>query len=140
MVKVKPESEIKKNYEDSTALVPARYEAGIRNATWQQEALAGQDLYEEQMRKEEILRRRAAGIAKVSDESWKQDAINKGRNVIGARMKAASGKQIEGFRPYREALASLDLPPRTSDPMTNLIERAGAVVMKMVETKKQQSG
>ena len=87
MVKVKPESEIKKNYEDSTALVPARYEAGIRNATWQQEALAGQDLYEEQMRKEEILKRRAAGIAKVSDESWKQDAINKGRNVIGARMK-----------------------------------------------------
>lgn len=140
MVKVKPESEIKKNYEDSTALVPARYEAGIRNATWQTEALAGQDLYEEQMRKEEILRRRAAGIAKVSDESWRSNAIDKGRNVIGARMKAASGKQIAGFRPYRDALAALDLPPRTSDPMTNLIERAGAVVMKMVETKKAQTG
>lgn len=140
MVKVKPESEIKKNYEDSTALVPARYEAGIRNATWQTEALEGQDLYEEQMRKEEILRRRAVGIAKVSDESWRSNAIEKGRNVIGARMKAASGKQIAGFRPYRDALAALDLPPRTSDPMTNLIERAGAVVMKMVETKKAQTG
>ena len=139
MVKVKPESEIKKNYEDSTALVPARFEAGVKAADWHDEALAGQDLYEEQMVKPEILGRRAAGIEKVSNEAWRKDTIDKGRNVIGARMKAASDKQIRGYRPYREALAALELPARTADPMTNLVERAGAVVMSMVDTKKAQS-
>ncbi len=135
MVKVKPESEIKKNYEDSTALVPARFEAGVKSATWQSEALDGQDLYEQQMRREEILARRASGIERVSDEAWRAATITKGRSVIASRMKAASGKQVAGYRPYREALLGLDLPAKTTDPMQNLINRAGAVVMKMVEVK-----
>lgn len=139
MVKVKPESEIKKNYEDSTALVPARFEAGVKTAVWNAPSLAGQGLYEEKMVMPEVLARRARGIEKVSDESWRRDTIDKGRNVIGARMKAASGKQVEGYRPFREALVALDLPPKTADPMTNLIERGGAVVMTMVDTKKALS-
>jgi len=135
MVKVKPESEIKKNYEDSTALVPARYEAGVKTATWQTEALAGQALYEEQMRRDEILRRRASGIEKVSDESWKRDTITKGRPIIGARMKAASDKQVAAFRPYREVLLTIELPSRVADPMQNLINRAGAIVQALANKK-----
>ena len=140
MVKVKSEAEIQKNYEDSTALVPGRFEAGVRTANWQSEALAGQALYEEQMRRDEILKRRASGIDKVSDEAWRRDTIAKGKGVIGARMKAASPKQVAGFRPYREALVALDLPPRTSDGMQNLINRGGAVVQRMMDTKKAVSG
>lgn len=140
MVKVKPESEIKKNYEDSTALVPGRFEAGVKGASWHDEALAGQSLYEEQMRRDEILRRRASGIEKVSDESWRKNTIDKGKAVIGARMKGASSKQVEGFRPYREALLAVDLPAKTADPMQNLINRAGAVVTALVEKKKEISG
>ena len=140
LVKVKSESEIKKNYEDSTALVPARFEAGVKTATWQSEAMAGQDLYVEQMSRSDVLARRAKGIEKVSDEQWKRAAIDKGRAVIGQRMKQASDKQVAGFRPYREALLSVDLPARTSDPMQNLINRAGAVVQAMVDKKKEISG
>jgi len=140
MVRVKSESEIKKNYEDSTALVPARYEAGVRSATWQAAAIEGQDLYEEQMRKDEVLKRRASGIQRTSDEEWRSNAVIKGKPNIGTRMKAASGKQVEGFRPYREALVGLDLPGKTADPMTNLMNRAGAVVQKLVDTKRQISG
>ena len=139
MVKVKAESEIKKNYEDSTALVPARFEAGVRSATWKTEALAGQDLYVEQMTRPDILARREAGIDKVSDESWRRDTITKGKAVIGSRMKAASQKQLEGYRPYREALQAVELPARTSDPMQNLINRAGAVVQAMVDKKAELS-
>jgi len=140
MVKIKSEAEIKKNYEDSTALVPGRFEAGVRSASWQADALSGQALYEEQMRKDEILKRRAAGIEKVSDENWRRNTIDKGKNVIGARMKAASDKQVAGYRPYREAISALDLPPRTSDGMTNLMNRGGAIVQAMEAVKKQQGG
>lgn len=140
MVKVKPESEIKKNYEDSTALVPARFEAGVRAATWKDEALAGQDLYVDQMSKPDILARRSTGIEKVSDESWRTDTIAKGRAVIGTRMKAAAGKQVAGFRPYREALLAVDLPAKVADPMQNLINRAGMVVTALVDKKKEIAG
>lgn len=140
MVKVKPESEIKKNYEESTALVPQRYEAGIRTATWQSEALAGQGLYEEQMRRAEILARRSRGIEKVSDEAWKSASISKGKNVIASRMKNASDKQVAGYRPYREALLGVELPPKTTDPMQNLINRAGAVVQALVNKKAELEG
>lgn len=140
MVKVKSEAEIKKNYEDSAALVPSRFEAGVKSASWQDAALQGQDLYVEQMTKPDILARRQAGIEKVSDESWKRNTVDKGKNIIGARMKAASDKQVAGYRPYREALQSVELPPRTSDPMQNLINRAGAVVEAMVKKKAELSG
>jgi hypothetical protein len=137
MVKVKPESDAKRNYEDSTALVPARFEAGVKLASWQDKAKEGQDLYEEQMRNSDVLKRRATGIEKVSDESWRKDTINKGKNIIGARMKDASDKQITAFRPYRDALTALDLPPKTADPMANLMNRAGAVVKALVDKKKE---
>lgn len=139
MVRVKPESQAKKNYEDSTALVPSRYEAGVRGAEWQGPSLEGQALYEEQMRRDEILKRRAAGIEKVSNASWENDTITKGKPLIASRMKAASGKQVEGFRPYRETLLAVDLPPKTADGMANLINRAGAVVQAMIDKKKELS-
>jgi len=139
LVKVKSEAESKKNYEDSTALVPGRFKAGVSSATWQAEAIAGQDLYVAQMSNTDILARRASGIGKVSNEAWRKATIDKGATVIGARMKAASDKQIAGFRPYREALSAVTLPAKTADPMQNLINRAGAVVQAMVDTKKAQS-
>jgi len=140
MVKVKPESEAKTNYEASTALVPARYEAGVKSATWQTEAKAGQELYEAQMARAEILARREKGIDKVSDEKWRTTTVAKGKNIIGTRMKEASDKQIVNFRPYREALSAVDLPPKTADPMANLMNRAGAIVKALVDKKKELEG
>jgi len=135
MVKVKSETDSKKNYEDSTALVPGRFEQGVKAAVWQSEAIDGQALYEEQMRRDEILKRRSKGIERVSDESWRRDTIEKGKNIIATRMKNASDKQVANFRPYREVLVGLDLPPKTADPMANLMNRGGAVVKALVDKK-----
>jgi len=137
MVKIKPESDAKKNYEQSTSLVPERFEAGVKAATWQTAAKDGQDLYETKMRMDEVLKRRGKGIDKVSDEQWRKETINKGKNIIGARMKDASEKQVANFRPYRDALTAVDLPQRTADPMANLMNRAGAVVKALVDKKKE---
>ena len=139
MVKVKSEAQIKSNYEASTSDVARRFEAGVQGAEWRAAAEAGQSLYEEQMRRDEILRRRLSGIQKVGDAEWRSSTINKGKGVIAARMKAASQKQVDGFRPYRTALEGLTLPERTSDPMANLLNRAGAVVETMVKVKEAQS-
>jgi hypothetical protein len=138
LVRVKPESEIETNYKASTALVPDRFERGVRAANWQAGAVEGQDLYVQKMQMADVLARRKTGIQKVSDESWKTDTIGKGKTIIGTRMNAASGKQVAGYRPYREALVSLDLPARTADPMANLMNRGGAVVQALVNVNKAQ--
>jgi hypothetical protein len=139
MVKVKSETDMKTNYTAAAALVPTRYAQGVKAATWQAEAQAGQALYEQRMQDPTVLARRNAGISKVSDDTWRTNAVNKGQPIIGARMTAAADKQITGFRPYRDALSALTLPDKVADPMTNLTNRAGAVVRAMVDTKRAQS-
>ena len=138
MVRVKSEAVAKRNYEQSTALVPQRFEDGVREAEWRAPAEAGQGLYVQQMSNPEILARRLSGIQKVSDADWRSNTITKGRGIIAARMTAASQKQIDGWRPYRSAMEGLTLPAKTADPMANLLNRAGAVVEVMVATKRAQ--
>jgi hypothetical protein len=135
-MKVKSASLAQANYTAAAALVPARYEAGVTTADWQSKALDGQSLYVARLSDPEVLARRAKNISKVSDAEWRSSAIAKGRGTIGSRMTAAAPKQQANWAPYRAALESLTLPPKTADPMTNLTNRAGAVVQAMVATKK----
>jgi hypothetical protein len=139
MVKVKSETDIKTNYTAAAALVPTRYAQGIATSTWQAEATAGQALFEARMADPTVLARRNKGIAKVSDDAWRTAAKTKGQPIIGSRMIAAADKQVANFRPYRDALSALTLPPKVADPMTNLTNRAGAVVKVMVDTKNAQT-
>jgi hypothetical protein len=139
MVKVKSEADMKTNYTAAAGLVPARYTQGVKAATWQAEAIDGQALYTQRMQDPSVLARRSSGIAKVSDDTWRTNAVTKGAPIIGARMTAAVDKQVANYRPYRDALSALTLPDKVADPMTNLTNRAGAVVRVMVDTKRAQS-
>ena len=140
MVKVRPEADRRKNYDDAATYVPARYNSGIDRCEWQAPAIEGQALYEIQMKKDEILARRGKSIAKVSDASFKADAKNKGGKVIGQRMKDAVDKQVTGWRPFGTAIEGLTLTAKTDDPEQNVINRVVPVVLKMVETQKAQKG
>lgn len=134
-VKVKPQSEIKKNYEQSTAIVTDRYKQGVKTADWKDKAKDGQDLYVQMMQNPTVLARRAKGIERVSDEEWRNATIDKGAGVIASRMKNASGKQASRFEPYRTALEGMDLPPKTADPATNVTNRVTPIAVKFREIK-----
>lgn len=124
------------NYTAAASLVPQRYESGVSTADWQGKALEGQALYVARLSDPDVLARRAKNIGKVSDSDWRSATISKGRGIIGSRMTAAAPKQQANWAPYRAALESLTLPPKTADPMSNLMNRGGAVVQAMVATKK----
>lgn len=134
-MKVKSQSEIKANYEQSTAIVTPRYVAGVKSADWKDAARDGQDLYVQMMSNPTVLARRTKGIERVSDEEWRTDTIDKGSGVIAARMKAASGDQVARFEPYRSALESMTLPARTADPATNVANRVTPIAVKFREIK-----
>lgn len=134
-MRVKPQSEIKKNYEQSTAIVTDRYKSGVTSADWKDKARDGQDLYVQMMSNPTVLARREKGIERVSDEEWRKNTIDKGAGVIASRMKNASTKQASRFEPYRAALESMDLPPKTADPATNVANRVTPIAVKFREIK-----
>lgn len=138
MVKVKSLTQIEANYKGAAGVAATRYAASIDGIAWQSKAQEGQALYEQRMSDPEILSRRNKGIAKVSDSAFKDAMRNKGASVIGGRMSAASGKMAQGYAPYKSALESLSLPPRSADPMQNIDARLKPVVQTMVDTKRSQ--
>lgn len=134
---VKSQSDIKKKYEASTSLVTEAYKMGVADSNWKDTALAGQSLYVESMQNPTILARRSKGINKVSDEQWRNAAIVKGAPVIAVRMKAASSEQSANFEPYRQALESMTLPAKTTDPLQNVINRIGPIAVKFKQIKNE---
>jgi hypothetical protein len=129
MVFVPSKEERKKKYVAATAGVAASYGAGIaRTTNWKETALAGQGLYEEQMRKPDVLARRTQGLEKVSNEQWKSKAATLGVQRIAAGMVEGADRQANNYEPIAEALRSLTLPARTSDPMQNIDNRTKPVV------------
>jgi len=133
LVKVKPLAQIEKNYRDASGTAASRYKDSIPGITWQAEAVAGQELYEERMSDPSVLARRETGIAKVSDAEFKKALTEKGAAVIGARMRAAAPKMASGYAPIRSALEGLTLPARVADPMANIDARLKPVVQTMID-------
>lgn len=135
MVKVKPLDQIKRNYTGSASTAATRYREAAPSVSWQEDALEGQSLYEEQMRDPAVLARRSKNIAKVSDSEFRDALITKGAPVLASRMTAAADKQSSGFAPYKAALEAVDLPARTADPMSNIDNRLKPIVQALVQKK-----
>ena len=137
-MQVKSQSDIRKNFEQSTTIVTERYKTGVAGAEWKDEALAGQDLYTARMQDPNVLARRTKGINKVSDDQWRSATATKGAPVIAARMKDASGKQAANFEPYRQLLESITLPAKTTDPMQNVVNRVAPIAVAFANKKNEQ--
>ncbi len=139
MVKVKDAATRRRNYEASLGTVPAKYQAGIQSTTgWKDSAIQGQGLYEEKMRDANVLARREKGLQRVNEADWKNKAAGIGAQRIASGMKEGAEKQSRNYEPYAQALSSLELPPRSADPMANIDGRVKPVVQRMVDTKNQQ--
>jgi len=137
MVKVKSETDIKANYEKSTGDVGRRFEIGVKTAEWKEASVAGQGLYEEQMSKPDVLSRRKTGIDRVSDAEWRDATIKKGKGIIGTRMKDASGKQINRYRPYRTLIEGITLPAKTADVEQNIMNRCVPIAVAQRKLKEE---
>jgi len=134
MVKMPTRAEIEQRYKSAIPQVPARYKQGVEKTTdWKTAAIQGQSLYEQRMQDPNILKRREKGLQNVSDAEWKANAINKGVQRIGAGMEAGAAKQAANYEPIRAALESVNLPPRTADPMANIDNRVKPIVKAVVD-------
>jgi len=140
MVKIKPLDVISKNYEEASRFIPRRYKDAIPRIEWREPALAGQDLYAEKMKLDEVLERRKLSIEKRDDAFFRRRLETKGVPVIGARVRAAVPDHKAGFAPYHSMLAALVIPPREVDPEVNIDNRVKAVVRALIAKRKEVKG
>jgi len=137
---VKSLDKIKSNYSGAVSEAQRRYKDAVSTKTGViAAAIAGQANYEAQMTNSTVLKRRVAGLNKVSDGDWQKAASTTGGDRIGPGMRAKVDKQASGFAPYKSALEGTSLPARTIDPMANL-DRVRATVAALVAEKKRQMG
>lgn len=132
-IRVKPLSEIEANYRGAASEAQRRYGQAIPRMVWQENAVAGQDLYESKMSDPAVLARREEKIREVSDAEFRKACTDKGASILGSRMSAAASKMSAGYAPIRSALEGLSIPDRTADPMANIDNRLKPVVDAMIK-------
>jgi hypothetical protein len=78
-------------------------------------------------------------LKQLSESDLNAGMEAKGAAAYSAGTAASANKAARGFAPYASVIDSTvsKLPPRTQDGMTNLTQRAGAVVKALIDKKKQ---
>jgi hypothetical protein len=100
---------------------------------------AAETLFAQRIQQAIAAKSRQKALARVSEADMNAAMTASGASNYRTGTQRGAEKQISRVEPYFAALDSLEgkLPARTADPMQNLMNRAGAVVKVMVETKKR---
>ena len=143
MVKIKSASQIDANYKAAIGRVPNAYKTGVQaTSDWQEKASSSEaeDLWAARVAEAAAAKRRQKAVSQVSNADWQSAAANVGAARIGQGMTNNADKRTRNFEPYRNAIESVSLPPRTADPLANVDARVKPIVSALVDTKKSIKG
>ncbi len=132
--------EARANFQNSLSYIPARYQAGVQKADWLTPAKsdAAERNYADGVGKAVTAKTRQRKISALSNDDWKNAAINKGANIIGERIRGSLDKWQAHFSPVYAKVQSTvaALPPSSTDFMQNINNR----LIPTVKAWKQASG
>lgn len=137
MPAIRSSTEIAKKWAEVTPRRDADYKAGVSapQKDWERESAAAEDRYEAGVT--EAMGRNAygSGVRRAGTEKWRRGAMEKGANRWGPGVRVAQSDYEAGFRPYRDAIEAVTLPPRrrTGDPSN--IERVAAIASALHDLK-----
>jgi hypothetical protein len=132
--------EAKANFEASIGYIPERYKSGVSKADWHTPAKsdAAEKNFADGVGKAISQKTRQKAIAAMTNEDWKNGAINKGAPIIGERIRASLNEWAANFGPMYGQVQSrvATLPPKTLDFRANINNR----LVPVVETWKKAAG
>jgi len=136
----KTAEEAKANFQSAVSYIPARYAAGVQKADWLTPAKsdAAERNFADGVGKAVANKTRQRKISALSNDDWKNAAIQKGAPIIGTRIQNALDKWMDAFSPiYSKVLTTVSsLPPSTTDFMQNINNR----LVPTVKAWKQAAG
>jgi len=123
----KTKEEAKANFEAAIGYIPDRYRAGVSKADWITPAKsdAAEKNFADGVGKAIAQKTRQKEIAKLTNEDWKNGAINKGAPIIGERIRGALNDWMANWGPAYDQVVSrvAALPPKTVDWRANINNR-----------------
>ena len=129
---LKTKEEARANFEASIGYIPARYASGVAKADWLTPARsdAAEKNYGAAVSQAVANKSRQKAIAAMSNEDWKNAAVNKGAPIIGERIRGALDKWQSNWGPKYDSVAAKvsSLPPRGVDWRANINSRLVPVV------------
>jgi acyl-CoA reductase-like NAD-dependent aldehyde dehydrogenase len=142
MVKVTPVEDAKESFKEILPKIPDRYTRKIKKAKWKEAATsdAAEALWKAKVMEAAEKRRRKARLEKVSEDEWRSLAVSLGSKRIKESLEGRIDKWAHQWRPYAEALSTLELEPRSADPEENIDNRVKPVVMTLIKKKKEILG
>jgi hypothetical protein len=142
MVKVTPVEDAKESFKEILPKIPDRYTRKIKKAKWKEAAASdeAEELWKAKVLEAAEKRRRKAKLEKVSEEEWRNQAANLGSKRIKESLEGRIDKWASNWKPYADALAALELEPRSADPEDNIDKRVKPVVMSLINKKKEILG
>lgn len=137
---LKTAEEAKANFQASISYIPQRYTAGVQKADWLTPAKsdAAERNFADGVSKAVANKTRQRKIAQLSNDDWKNAAVQKGAPIIGSRIQGALDKWMANWSPiYSKVQTSIaSLPPSTTDYMANINNR----LVPTVKAWKQAAG
>jgi len=123
-----------------TRVTPGRtedYKLGIANPRrdWEEETLEGAGNWKAGIDAAAAKGLFAKGVKEAGTAKWKEKALKKGPGRFAEGVYIAGDDYEKGFKPYRDAIAAVDLGPRFPRRDPRNLERVRRVVNALIEAK-----
>lgn len=132
----------KKKYQERTAVAVDDYKEGIQRVSNFEELAASENAestYAQGVQQAVGRKARAAGIM-ARRGKWQQNAIQKGVNRYPEGTRIGASEYETRFRPFIEALKTVELPPRGPRRSPANLERVAKIREVMIQVADQQKG
>lgn len=137
MAAIKSVAAIAEKWARVTPQRTADYEAGVRQPTkdWQKLTAAANEGWKAGIQAAVQQDRFIKGVNRAGTAKWQQGSIEKGLQRWGPGVQLGEDAYTRGFAPYREAIASVNLPARFARRDPRNLDRVKAVVEALKRVK-----
>lgn len=137
MAEIKSLSAIREKW---TRVTPARstdYTLGIKNPKrdWAAETKAAEANYKAGVDAAQAKGLFVKGVEKAGSKKWQEKALRVGPGRFAEGVYIAGPDFEDGFKPYHDAIARVDLPPKFPKRDPRNLDRVRAVVTALIEEK-----
>lgn len=139
MAKIKPIDQIAAKWSRVTPARTQDYTAGVQSprADWEQATTAANDRFVQGVTEAAQSGRFANGVRKAGTAKWQQKTLEKGPNRFAEGVRLGKQDFQDGFAPFAQVIAGVQLPPRGPKGDPSNIERVRAIAQALHQRKIQ---
>lgn len=129
--------QVARKWNEVTPLRADEYKTGVENPKkdWATEAIAANDVYKTAVTAAATQGRYGAGVKNAGTRKWQDNSSTKGPSRFSEGVLLAKDAYEDGFSPYHDEIAKVELPPRGAKGDPANINRVSTITRALHEKK-----